>query len=200
MLNLFRRKAEVPSPEAEYDLILLRMLDETSSTMRELFSDPFPFTMLAGATFALHQDTFRAFAVDMRRTDDVVLAAALDKLQPHVLGPFPKRATATLDALISIDNTNLDFLQKGRPENMPQREWQIRAFMARLRSLAARIWLLTIQSKFKNRPAVTLGVSTIWMMLSHVKPEDLLADANEFSGTYYLGGKTQQMNLNHWCT
>ena len=133
----------------------------------------------------------------MHKTDDVVWAVAIDKLQPHTLGSYPERVKLTMSALHGIDNVNLDLIEKGRPPHVVEKEYLTHALLARMRSIAARLWLLTIYSKGENS-SLKLGVATMWMMLQMVKADELVDDAKIFAGTYFNGVRSDPMSLKQW--
>jgi hypothetical protein len=163
-----------------------------------MFSDRAFFLMLSGAVFALHQDMLKARGVDMRKTD-VLSSVAL-----HRFGTFHERVRSTMNALYDIDDTNLDLLQQERPAQTEQ-TYQVHAASARMRSTAARVWLLTTYARvvecLGTKPSLAtllnLGVSNMWMMLGAVNADDLRENANFFTGTYF-DVRSRPMNFDHW--
>jgi hypothetical protein len=93
----------------------VRLELETVSTVEAYFNERPMFAVLAGAVFALHQDTLRAFAIDMWNID-VSLGVAMDKMRPSTLGNFPKRVRLTVDTLHQIDDFDLDQRDKYKQE------------------------------------------------------------------------------------
>ena len=185
------------------DRFWLDTMENTISLVRMIFSDRALFLMLSGAVFALHQDMLKARGVDMRKTD-VLSGVALDTLIPHKLGTFPERVRWSMNALYDIDDTNLDLVQQ-RPAQTEQK-YQAHAVSARMRSTAARVWLLTtyatVVESLGTKPSLAtllnLGVGNMWMMLGAVNADDLRENANFFTGTYFSGVRSKPMNLNHW--
>lgn len=160
MFDFLRRKPEAEKQLFNADRAWIDMEMSTMLTMKAFFQSREIFVMFAGAVFALHQDTLRAYSIDMRKTDYVLMGAAMDKMQPRMLGDFPTRVGLTMQAMHNIDNLNLDMLDNpNRPANVDEKEYQIHLLMARTRSTAARLWLLTIYSRVKeNGAGLKLGV------------------------------------------
>jgi len=186
------------------DRFWLDTMEDTISIVRMTFSDRALFLMLSGAVFALHQDMLKARGVDMRTTD-VPSGVALDTMVPHKPGTFPERVRSTMNALYDIDDTSLDLLQQQRPAQTEQ-TYQSHAVSARMRSTAARVWLLTtyatVVEALGTKPSLAtilnLGVSNMWMMLGAVGADDLRENANFFTGTYFTGVRSKPMNPKHW--
>lgn len=173
----------------------------TMSTMKAYFENNEIFSTFAGAVFALHQDTLRAYNIDMRKTDDVLLGAALDKMRPSPLGDFPKRVSLTMEGMARIDNQNLDFLDNPqRPANVSDEEFRLHLLMAQMRSTAARVWLLTMYSKVKGEElaGMRLGVTNMWMMLQMVPRSAVQQSAEIFTGTFYNNIRSEPMDLTMW--
>jgi len=201
VFDFLRKKTEPEKRMSNHERSWTDIEFDTMARMKDFFEDQAIFTMFAGAVFALHQDTLRAYAIDMRKTDDALLGAAMDKMQPSTFGDFPKRVGMTMDAMNTINNMNLDMLEKGRPANVDQKEYTLHALMAGMRSVAARVWLLTIYSKVKDGgggSGIKIGVMNMWMMLQMVPPEELHEDAKMFTGTFYNNIRSEPMNLKHW--
>ena len=173
----------------------------TMSTIKAFFESNEIFTMFAGAVFALHQDTLRVYAIDMRRTDDILLGAAMDKMRPSTLGDFPTRIGLTMEAMNGVDNMNLDMLDKlEAPPHFDKKEYELHLLMARMRSTAARLWLMTIYSKVKGGggSSMKLGVFNMWTMLQMVPRNALHDDAKMFTGTFYNNVRSEPMDLTMW--
>jgi hypothetical protein len=135
----------------------------------------------------------------MFKTDDMILNAAMDKMRPSRLGNFPTRMELVLRALFAIDSVNLEIIERGKPD-LSEPEQLARFFTASMRSQAARIWLMTINSKVEKSEAhkVRLGVMTMWMMLQMVPGETAAREALNFSGDYYNGVRNENMNPHAW--
>ena len=182
------------------------MEGNTLQFMNEIFEgDRQLIETFAGVVFALHQDTLQKYAVNLFRTDDILTAAALDKLQPHPLGDFPTRLGFELDALTKIDREKLTSLHDpsfpAEYQN-DKRRHSLSRFIARMQSEAARVWLLTMASHTikdaSSRKRIELSVFGIWSMLRTVTPEQLSDHAISFSGSFYEDGKSTQINIRDW--
>jgi hypothetical protein len=144
--------------------------------------------MLAGAVFALHQDMLKARGVDLR-----------------ILGVFSEGLRPTLTALYDIDDNNLDLLQESHSAECAQ-TYQTHMVAARLRSAAARIWLLTLHARLGEDVGIApdlvtilnLGVGNLWMMLCVVRAEDLQETATFFTGSYFEGVRSRPIKLKDW--
>ena len=121
---------------ADNDRFWLDTMEDTISMVRMIFNDRTLFLMLAGAVFALHQDMLKACGVDMRN-----------------LARFSEDIRLTLNALYEIDDNNLDLLQ-GQPTQGAQ-DYKTHMVSARMRSVAARIWLLTTYARVGARFGMT---------------------------------------------
>ena len=156
--------------------------------------------LFAGAVFALHQDTLRAFAVDMGRADDAAQAAAIDAAQPTPLGDFAARVKLTMEALRRIERANGELLAKPPPAGLGADTFEINLLMARMRASAAQLWRLTMQARAVGGggAGLRLGVSGMWTRLQTV-PRDALAErAMAFTGTFYNGIRSAPMDFAAW--
>jgi hypothetical protein len=198
MLSLLR-KTPTPTKPQSIDRLWNDVERSTSLLMKKYFEDREVFTMICGAVFALHQDVLKAFGVDMRKTHDgLPLVAAMEKRHPHPLGPFPTRVRFAMEKLQGIDDFNLNFIENGCPAHVNKEEYGVQSMMARMRSIAARVWLLTILSKSREATGLKLGVTNMWLMLQMVPAIDLVADAEIFTGTYFDGISSNPMDLKQW--
>jgi hypothetical protein len=180
--------------EAEQVRLELELVSEVESF---LIKRPW-FAALAGAVFALHQDTLRAFAIDMRNID-VSLGVAIDKMRPSTLGNFPKRVRLTVDALHQIDDFNLRAkYNQEPPPGTDVKEYEVQLLLAAMRLNAARVWLLTIYSKIRKVGGSNPGVMKIWSMLQTVSPGDLHDEAKLFTGTFYNNVCSEPLDLTMW--
>ena len=117
--------------------------------------------MLSGAVFALQQDMLKARGINMRRG-----------------GMLRDQIRSTLNTLYEIDDANLELLQQGVASQSGQ-SYQTHSVSARMRSTAARVWLLTTYAtaaeSFGTEPSsatmLNLGVGNLWMMLGVVGAE-----------------------------
>ena len=90
----------------------------------------------------------------------------------RILGVFSEGLRPTLTALYDIDDNNLDLLQESHSAECAQ-TYQTHMVAARLRSAAARIWLLTLHARLGEDIGIApdlvtilnLGVGNLWMML-----------------------------------
>lgn len=174
---------------------------QTSHLLRQLLeTDGDLFQVLAGATLALHQDVHMKFGLDMNRTDDVVWNAMMDRLQPNSLGTFPKRCRLVLDALNVIDNTHLDFIAAGTTGDEDPTTFQTQAMVARLKSTAARIWVITVMGKMDTSigKRLALPAKTIWLMLASVDRATAAQEAVHFVGDYFDGIANTSINPSAW--
>lgn len=201
MFDFLKKKPEPEKRISDVDRSWIDMEWSTMSMMKSFFESNEIFTMFAGAAFALHQDTLRAYAIDMRKTDDVLLGAAMDKMRPSTLGDLPARVGLTMQAMHGVDNMNLDMIDKPEPPaGVDQKESQFHLLMARMRSTAARVWLLTIYSKVKDggRSGMKLGVFNMWTMLQMVPREARHDDAKMFTGMFYNNVRSEPMDFTMW--
>ena len=201
MFDFFKSKSKNPSQKelSANDRMWMDMYSTTMSDMQGYIgSSTELFTLLASAVFALHQDIMKKFAIDLRRTDDMVLAAALDKMQPHPLGSWPERAMMAMKSLHQIDTLNLQTLAKeAETLSKEDKTKMFLTLMLKMRSLAARIWLMTMYERIDPK-FLKLGVITIWSMLSVVEFKALEEDAKLFSGSFFEGVKCENFNSAHW--
>ncbi len=177
-----------------------RLESETLRTVEMYFAERPIFAVLAGAVFALHQHTLRAYAVDLRNLD-VNLGATIDKIRPSTLGNFPKRVRLTVDALHQIDDFNLDQRDKYNqvpPSGTDAKEYQFQELLAAMRFTAARIWLLTIYSKIKKGEGSNASLLKIWSRLQTLPAADLHEEAKFFTGTFYNNVRSEPLDLTMW--
>ena len=173
---------------SDNDRFWLDTMEDTISMVRMIFNDRTLFLMLAGAVFALHQDMLKACGMDMRN-----VTMFSDGIRP------------ALNALYDIDDNNLELLQGQQPTQSAQ-TYQTHIVSARMRSIAARIWLLTTYARVGERlgmkanlaTILNLGVGNLWMMLGVINADDLRETAKFFTGTYFSGVRTKTMKLKDW--
>jgi hypothetical protein len=171
---------------ADVDRFWLDTMENTISIVRAVFADHALFLLLCGAVFALQQDMLKAHGIDVRK-----------------VRTSPEQTRSTLNKLYDIDDMNLDLLQE--PVQIRQ-SYRAHSISARMRSIAARIWLLTnyasVAESFGTKPSsatiLNLGVGNLWMMLGTVGADELRENANFFSGTYFSGVWSKSMHLKHW--
>ena len=108
----------------DVDRFWLDTMEDTISIVRAMFADHALFLMLCGAVFALQQDMLKAHGIDMRK-----------------VRTSREQARSTLNKLYDIDDVNLDLLQE--PVQILTNISRAHSISARMRSIAARIWLLT---------------------------------------------------------
>jgi len=156
--------------------------------------------LFAGAVFALHQDTMRAYAIDMGKAGDWSQAAAIDAAQPTPLGGFAARVNLLMDALRAIESANAGLLGGPPPAGLGADQQTIFLLMARMRATAARLWLLTMQARAvgEGGAGLRLGVSGIWTRLHTVPREALPARAAGFTGTFYRDIRSEPMDCSAW--
>jgi hypothetical protein len=140
----------------------IEMECSTMELMKNFMADGDLLGMFAGAVFALQQDTLLMYSVDMWKTDDVLLNVAMDRMRPSRHGDFPERLALVHKALYAVDNVNLDIRDRTAPPDTSQQQHNAKIIIATMRSQAARVWLMTINSKIKNSKAaqIKLGVAT----------------------------------------
>jgi len=159
------------------------------------------FMLFAGAVFALHQDTLRAYAIDMGKAGDGAQAAAIDAAQPTPLGNFATRVGLMMEAMRSIESANRDVLDKRLPQaGIGADQHRIHLLMARMRATAARLWLLTIQARAGDGGGAGLrvGVSGMWARLQTVPRAALPERAMSFTGTFYGNIRSEPMDFAAW--
>ena len=94
---------------------------------------------------------------------------------------FSEGIRPALNTLYDIDDNNLESAQS----------YQTHMVSARMRSIAARIWLLTTYARVGERlgmkansaTILNLGVGNLWMMLGVTNVDDLRETAKFFTGT-----------------
>jgi hypothetical protein len=171
---------------SDIDRFWLDTMEDTISIVRAMFTDRALFLMLSGAVFALHQDMLKAHGIDMRK-----------------VGTTREQVRSTLNKLYDIDDMNLDLLQE---QVQTGQTYQAHSISARMRSTAARVWLLTnyasVAESFGTKPSsatiLNLGIGNLWMMLATVGADELRENANFFTGTYFSGVRSKPMLLKHW--
>ena len=159
------------------------------------------FMLFAGAVFALHQDTLRAFAIDIGKAGDGAQAAAIDAAQPTPLGDFTTRIGLMMDAMRAIEIANRGVLdQPQRPTGIGADQHKIHLLMARMRGTASRLWLLTIQARAGDGggAGLRLGVSGIWTRLQTVPRAAVAERAVSFTGTFYGNIRSEPMDFAAW--
>jgi hypothetical protein len=171
---------------ADVDRFWLDTMEDTISIVRAVFADHALFLLLCGAVFALQQDMLKAHGIGVRK-----------------VRTSREQARSTLNKLYDIDDVNFDLLQE--PVQIRQ-TYRAHSISARMRSIAARIWLLTnyasVAGSFGTKPSsatiLNLGVGNLWMMLGTVGADELRENANFFTGTYFSGVRSKSMHLKHW--
>lgn len=199
MFEIFRKSKPVGlEQDAQFNRYLFDQYSQTQTQTKAIFEDRNLFTLLAAALFALQQDALVALSIDLRKTDDMVHAIATDKLRPDPLGSFPERFGLAIDSLRTINDTNLQFLEIQKPDHIGNEDFKGLRVMASLRSVSARIWLLTLMSKTPVSLNLKIGVAAILMLFESVKADELVEDARAFSGTFFNDARAGTFNLLHW--
>jgi hypothetical protein len=182
------------------DLTWIDMAAETTAAVEKLTANDEIFALLAGAVYALHQDTLRACAVDMARADDTAQAAAIDAAQPTPLGGFAARIAVTMQALMSIERANRGILEQAPAPGADAETAHIHCSIAHLRLVAARLWLLTMQARVGEGGGAGLrvGVAGLWSRLRTVPRERLAEGTRVFAGTYYTRVRSDPQDLTAW--
>lgn len=182
------------------DLTWIEMAAETTAAVEGLTANDEVFALLAGAVYALHQDTLRACAVDMARADDTAQAAAIDAAQPTPLGDFAARVAITMEALRSIERANRGVLAQGALPGADAETHHIHLSLTRLRLIAARLWLLTMQARAgeEGGAGLRVGVAGLWTRLQTVSRENLAEGTRVFAGTYYANIRSDPRDLVAW--
>jgi hypothetical protein len=159
------------------------------------------FMLFGGAVLALQQDTVRAYAVDIAKSDDRAQAAAIDVAQPTPLGDFSARIEQAMQAMRAIERANDElFAHARRPDGLSADEHQVYLLMARMRATAARLWLLTLQARAvgEGGAGLRLGVAGLWTRLQTV-PRDMLPErAVAFTGAFYAGIRSEPIDVSAW--
>lgn len=182
------------------DLTWIDMAAETSAAVENLTANDEVFALLAGAVYALHQDTLRACAVDMARADDTMQAAAIDAAQPTPLGDFAARVAMTMQALHAIERANRGALEQAPLPGADAATAHIHRSLAHLRLVAARLWLLTMQARAgeEGGAGLRVGVAGLWTRLQTVSREKLAEGTRVFAGTYYANIRSDPLDLDAW--
>lgn len=176
------------------------MAAETTAAVGTFAANEEVLALLAGAVFALHQDSLRAFAIDMARADDTAQAAAIDAAQPTPLGGFDARLRRCMDTLRSIEHANVGVLSQPPPAGLSAEAAYVHLLLARLRLTAARLWLMTMQARAGDDGGAGLkvGVSGLWARLQTVPRDAIAAVAANFTGTFYAGIRSEPMDVAAW--
>ena len=177
------------------------MATETVSAIEAFAAVDEVFMLFAGAVFALHQDTMRAYAIDIGRADDGAQVAAINAAQPTPLGDFDARVGLMLEAMRNIERANIGVLGQQRPPaGIDADRHRIHLLMARMRATAARLWLLTIQARAGDGggAGLRLGVSGMWTRLQTVPRAALPERAMSFTGTFYRNIRSEPMDFAAW--
>lgn len=157
------------------------------------------FLLLAAAVFALHQDTLRAYGIDMAKADDPSQAAAIDAAQPTPLGGFSARVGLAMDALLTIERANGE-IAANPPSGDDADLVRLELLMTRMRATAARLWLLTMQARAvgEGGAGLRLGVAGIWTRLQTVPRDTLVERAPAFTGMYYENIRSDPPEFAAW--
>jgi hypothetical protein len=193
--------APAPSSGTQMWRVWIDMECSTMALMKDFMAAGDLLQMFAGAVFALQQDTLLMYSVDMWKTDDTLMNAVMDRMRPSRHGDFPERLVLVLKALYAIDNANLDVTEnRVPPPGVSQQEHTAKIIIASMRSQAARVWLMTINSKIENSDAaqIKLGVMTMWLMLQAVPGAIAAKEALNFSGDYYNNVRTERFHPGTW--
>ena len=184
---------------SDQELNWIEMAAETTSAVEKLTANDEVFALLAGAVFALHQDTLRACAVDMAHADDTQ-AAAIDAAQPTPLGDFDARVGITMDALRAIERANRGVLSQAPLPGADVTTAHVHRSLAHLRLTAARLWLLTLQARAgeEGGAGLRVGVAGLWARLQTVSRERLEEGARVFVGSYYTKVRSDPLDLTAW--
>ncbi len=177
------------------------MAAETASAIEAFAAVDEVFLLFAGAVLALHQDTWRAHAIDMSKAADVFEAAGIDAAQPSALEDVATRVALAMTAMRSIEHANSELLDnRPPPADVGADAYQIHLLMARMRATAARLWLLTMQARIggDGGAGLRLGVSGMWTRLQTVPREALPERAMSFAGTFYRNVRSERMDFAAW--
>ena len=157
------------------------------------------FLLFAAAVFALHQDTLRAYGIDMAKADDPSQAAAIDAAQPTPLGGFAARVELAMDALLTIERANGE-IAANPPSGDDADLVRLELLMTRMRATAARLWLLTMQARAvgEGGAGLRLGVAGIWTRLQTVPRDTLVERAPAFTGMYYENIRSDPPEFAAW--
>jgi hypothetical protein len=176
------------------------MAAETAAAISSFAAGEEVFALFGGAVLALQQDTLHAYAIDISKTDDAAQAAAIDAAQPTPLGGFDRRVGLAMDALRKIERANLGLLEQPAPENLTPDAHRIHVSMARMRATSARLWLLTMEVRAGDGggAGLRLGVAGMWTRLQTVPREAVAERAEIFTGTFYAGIRTAEIDAAAW--
>lgn len=158
------------------------------------------FLLFGAAVFALHQDTVRAYGIDMAKADDPGQAAAIDAAQPTPLGGFSARVGLAMDALIIIERANGELLANPPVGGKETDVLLLELLMTRMRASAARLWLLTVQARAvgEGGAGLRLAVAGMWTRLQTVPREALAERAAVFTGMFYQDIRSEPMEFSAW--
>jgi hypothetical protein len=173
---------------------------ETAAAISSFAAVEEVFSLFAGAVFALHQDSLRAYALDISRADDAAQARAIDGAQPTPLGGFGRRVGLAMEALRKIERANFGVLAQPAPAGLAADACRAHLTMARMRATAARLWLLTMQARAGERggAGLRLGVAGMWTLLQTVPREAIAERALIFTGMYYAGIRSVDIDAAAW--
>lgn len=185
---------------SELDRSWNEMAATTVSTIEAYAAVDEVFLLFAGAVFALHQDTWRAHAIDMSKAADVFQATGIDAAQPSALDDVATRVALARAAMRGIERANSELLDNRQPPaGLGADAYRIHLLMARMRATAARLWLLTMQARIGGGGAgLRLGVSGMWTRLQTVPREALPERAMSFAGTFYRNVRSERMDFALW--
>jgi hypothetical protein len=157
------------------------------------------FLLFATAVFALHQDTMRAYGIDMARADDPGQAPAIDAAQPTPLGGFSARVDLAMDALLVIERANGEILAHP-PAGKESEVLLLELLLTRMRASAARLWLLTMQARAggDGGAGLRLAVAGMWTRLQTVPRLAVAERAAIFTGMYFENIRSERPEFSAW--
>jgi hypothetical protein len=175
------------------------MAAATSAAVEDFAAVDEVFLLFAAAVFALHQDTVRAYGIDMAKADDPGQAAAIDAAQPTPLGGFAARVGLAMDALLTIERANGE-LAANPPAGDNADLVRLELLMTRMRASAARLWLLTMQARAvgEGGAGLRLGVAGMWARLQTVPRDTLPERAPAFTGMFYENIRSDPPEFTAW--
>jgi hypothetical protein len=171
---------------------------KTFLIVEDIFKDTDRFHVLCGAIFALHQDAVEALGLDLRATEDRDLCCSLNPFHPDLLTDFDDRVEMAMQSMREIETLNNRLVASSRPAHIDQREFMTHVIYAGLRLMAARVWMLTMNSKKTDNPNLKKGIVTIWTMLQSSEDRKVLECAELFVGTYFNDVKTDPLDIVYW--
>lgn len=148
---------------------------------------------IAGSLLELLKTHCQAHSVDLDQTDDIFSNIAIER-------QYPDRFMMVMRQLTQLDNAWLDFISEEPHDGLDQTTLELYATMAKFRSTAASIWLLTMmgQAGDRGRPLGRPQAVTIWEAMSMADRSIATERARDYVGSYYNGISNNDISPGAW--